>query len=223
MRLLVVEDQEKLALSLKKGLESIGYAVDILSSGERALDRIIHQHENYDCVLLDRMLPEIDGASICMQVRGKNINIPIIILTALDEVSDRVEGLDIGADDYITKPFSFIELASRIKAILRRPKTVVKELINLGNISIDVNNKTVKKNSRDILLTTKEFAILEYLMRNPNQVLTREQIMNHVWDYSFDSFSNVVDVHIKNLRKKLQNKNEKIFETIHGIGYKFIA
>jgi DNA-binding response OmpR family regulator len=221
MRILIIEDQEKLANSIKKGLENIGYAVDAVYDGASGLRRILATPTNFDLILLDVMLPEIDGITLCKKIRAENINIPVLMLTAKDTLEDKINGLDIGADDYLVKPFIFAELTARIRALLRRPQEVLEtELIGAG-IKLNTINHSVSKNNKDIKLTLKEFAILELLMRNQKQVLSRDKIIAHVWDFNYDTFSNIVDVHIKNLRKKLQNKNENIFETIHGIGYKF--
>jgi DNA-binding response OmpR family regulator len=223
MRILCVEDNIKLASNIKKGLEQDSYAVDTLHDGEIALLRIQGNSTFYDLVVLDSMLPTVSGPEILKTIRKNGITIPVLMLTALDDVENKVSALDAGADDYLAKPFEFAELKARIRALLRRPKDIVPSVISLSDITLDTNKREVKKLNKIIALTAKEFSILEYMMRNPGQVLTREQIMNHVWDYSFDSFSNVVDVHIKNLRKKLQKKNETIFETIHGLGYRFNA
>ena len=223
MRILCVEDNIKLANNIKKGLEQDSYAVDTLHDGEIALLRIQGNSAFYDLVILDSMLPTVSGPEILKKIRKDGIKIPVIMLTALSDVENKVLALDSGADDYLTKPFEFVELKARIRALLRRPTEIILSTISHAGITIDTTHHTVKLAGELVQVTTKEFSILEYMMRSPNQVLTREQIMNHVWDYSFDSFSNVVDVHIKNLRKKLQNKNEKIFETIHGLGYRFNA
>lgn len=223
MRILCVEDNIKLASNIKKGLEQDSYAVDTLHDGEIALLRIQGNSTFYDLVVLDSMLPTVSGPEIVKTIRKNGITIPVLMLTALDDVENKVSALDAGADDYLAKPFEFSELKARIRALLRRPKDIVPSVISLSDITLDTNKREVKKLNKIIALTAKEFSILEYMMRNPGRVLTREQIMNHVWDYSFDSFSNVVDVHIKNLRKKLQKKNETIFETIHGLGYRFNA
>ncbi len=222
MRILIIEDQEKLALSIKKGLEFNGYAVDTLFDGEQGLRRLEGNHMDYDLVVLDLMLPTIDGITICKNLRNQSIKIPILMLTAKDTLEDKVTGLNIGADDYLTKPFAFAELLARIGALTRRPvETNISPLIVVANISLNTATREVFKSKKAITLTTKEFAILEQFMRHPNEVLSREKIMNHVWDFAFGGVSNVVDVHIKNLRRKLQNKNEKLFETIHGVGYRF--
>ncbi len=223
MRILIIEDQEKLALSIKKGLEHHGYAVDTLYDGGQGLRRIENSHTEYDLVILDLMLPTIDGTIICKTVREKKIKLPIIMLTAKDTLMDKVDGLNGGADDYLVKPFEFAELVARVNAQLRRPIEIFIPEITIAGITLNTVTRTVTKNNKHIVLTTKEFAILEQFLRHPNEVLSRDKIMSHVWDFAFEGFSNVVDVHIKNLRKKLQNKNETLFETIHGVGYKLNA
>ncbi len=223
MRILVVEDQEKLAKSIKEGLEQHGYAVDIVLDGKQALSLLEYGYYNYDLVILDVMLPSVSGILICATLRSKNIVIPILMLTAKDTIDDRVDGLDAGADDYLVKPFDFKELVARIRALLRRPKETVHMELVVGDIVLNTVTRKVTKCGVEVPLTVKEYAILEYCMRHPNQVLTRDQIIAHVWDHAFDSFSNVIDVHIKNLRKKLQNNNETLLETIHGVGYQLKA
>ncbi len=227
MRILIIEDQEKLALSIKKGLEHHGYAVDALYDGGQGLRRIEHSHEDYDLVILDLMLPTTDGITICKTIRDKVIKIPVIMLTAKDTLANKVDGLNVGADDYLVKPFEFAELVARVHALLRRPVETFVPEITLRGISLNTVTRKVTKNQTDIELTTKEFAILEQFLRHPNEVLSRDKIMSHVWDFAFEGFSNVVDAHIKNLRKKLhsnnKSNNEEIFETIHGVGYRFNA
>lgn len=220
MKILVIEDEEKIANALKQGFEIESFAVDIVLNGRLGLNRIIGNHKDYDLIILDIMLPEIDGITICKEIRDQGIYTPVLMLTARDNVDNKIEGLDAGADDYLVKPFSFKELLARTRALLRRPKEAIPFKITCGNITLDTKSRTVIKSGNEIPLTLKEFSILEYMMRHPNQVLSRDNITNHIWDFAFDSYSNVVDVHIKNLRKKLQNKNEKIFTTIHGVGYK---
>jgi DNA-binding response OmpR family regulator len=223
MRILIAEDQEKLALSVKKGLEHNGYAVDVVHDGGQALRRMEHENKNYDLLILDIMLPTTDGITICKTLRQQKISTPILMLTAKDTVNDRVTGLDVGADDYLVKPFAFEELLARIRALLRRPtETVIVEL-NQNGITLNTVTRKVTRGNREIELTTKEFSILEQFLSHPNEVLTRDKIMSHVWDFAFEGFSNVVDSHIKNLRKKLQKKNETLFETVHGVGYRFKA
>jgi len=221
MKILVIEDNEKLAKSLKKGLEQEGHAADYLTDGEAGQRRLEVSAEDYDLVILDLMLPKRDGIAVCKNWRDQNIMTPVIMLTAKDADDDKIFGLDSGADDYLIKPFSFPELLARIRALLRRPKMTLPSELKIKDLVLNVSTRKVFRGQREVHLTLKEFAILEYLVRQPNQVLNREQIISHVWDFAFDSFSNLVDVHIKNLRKKLEKKNdEKILETIRGIGYR---
>lgn len=221
MRILIVEDQVKLAQSIKKGLENIGYAVDMAHDGAVGLRKIQANPENFDLIILDVMLPELDGLTLCKKIRSEHIMIPVLMLTARDTLDDKIHGLDVGADDYLVKPFEFDELTARMRALLRRPKAVLETELHGADIKLNTISHSVEKRGKSIKLTVKEFAILEYFLRNKNKVLNRYQIINHVWDFEYDTFSNIVDVHIKNLRKKLQSKNENIFETVHGIGYRF--
>ena len=220
MKILVVEDQVKLAKSIKEGLENHGYAVDIEHDGGKALRLLEYGYYNYDVAVLDIMLPTTDGITMCSTLRSKNIMIPILMLTAKDTLEDKLVGLDSGADDYLVKPFAFEELVARLRALLRRPKEVVGLELTVSDITLNSINHRVTKRGVQVPLTVKEFAIVEYFMMHTNQVLSRDQIINHVWDHAFDAFSNIIDVHIRNLRKKLQNKNETLFETIHGVGYR---
>lgn len=221
MRILIVEDEEKLAVSLKKGLEKEGYAVDYIMDGESGERRIVINHKDYDLVILDLMLPGKDGFQICRSVREQHITTPILVLTARDATDDKVAALDAGADDYLVKPFSFEELMARVRALLRRPEQALPNQLVVHDLILDTTTRKVTRKDKEINLTLKEFNLLEYLMRNADQVLTREQILDHLWDFAFDSFSNVVDVHIKNLRKKIDgNYNEKLLETIRGVGYR---
>ncbi|KKT28626.1 MAG: Two component transcriptional regulator, winged helix family [Candidatus Yanofskybacteria bacterium GW2011_GWA1_44_21] len=221
MRILIVEDEEKLAETLKRGLEKEGYAVDYLMDGEAGQRRIETNYKDYDLIILDLMLPKRNGFEVCKNVRQADIVTPILILTARDAVEDKVYALDEGADDYLVKPFSFQELLARIRALLRRPEQVLPVELNIKDLNLNSSTRRVTRLNREIPLTLKEFGLLEYLMRHPNQVLTREQILDHLWDFAFDSFSNVVDVHIKNLRKKVDGEyNEKLLETIRGVGYR---
>lgn len=223
MKILIVEDQEKLARSIKKGLEQKGYAVDTLHEGGAGMRRLEFNHQDYDLVILDVMLPGMSGIEIAKSAREKGITLPIIMLTAKDTLENKVEGLDAGADDYLVKPFAFEELIARLRALLRRPSEVVDSVMVVGKMTMDTTKRIVTKQGKEMLLSAKEFAILEQFMRHPNEILSREKIISHVWDFASDSFSNIVDAQIKNLRRKLQNKDEKLFETIHGVGYRFTA
>jgi DNA-binding response OmpR family regulator len=224
MRLLIIEDDEKLAQALKDSLEKNGYAVDLVNDGEAGEHRIQVSHKDYDAVILDLGLPRINGVDITRKVRAGKINIPILVLTGKDATNDKVMALDAGADDYLVKPFSLEELLARLRALLRRPEQTLATELNIAGIVLNTSTRKVYRNGKEIPLTLKEFSLLEYLMRHPNQVLNREQILDHIWDFAFDSFSNVVDVHIKNLRKKLDaGSKEKVLETIRGVGYRLRA
>ncbi|MHB1376299.1 MAG: response regulator transcription factor [Candidatus Humimicrobiaceae bacterium] len=220
MRLLLVEDNQKLSLYMKKGLENSSYSVDCIFDGESAEKQIVYGE--YDLIILDILLPKKDGISVCKNIREKNINTPVLMLTAKVETEDKILGLDSGADDYLSKPFDFNELLARIRALLRRPKEKKGEIISAGDISIDSSKHTIKKAGKVLDLTLKEYAVLEFLIRNNGIVISREQLLEHCWDLSFESFSNIVDVYIKRLRKKMSPDNyEKYIQTIRGIGYKF--
>lgn len=221
MKILIVEDNEKLAKSVKEGLEQEGFAADYLLDGESGENRLLLNSENYDLVILDIMLPKKDGISICRELREKNINLPILMLTAKDTLDDKILGLDTGADDYLVKPFAFRELVSRIRVLLRRPQEMLPQEIETDDLKLNTSTREVFRGGKRIYLTLKEFMVLEYLMRNRNRVITRDQLYDHAWDFASDSFSNTVDVHIKNLRKKVDNGyNKKLLETIKGVGYR---
>lgn len=221
MKILLVEDNQKLAEGLKKGLEQEAYTIDILFDGGAGERRILNRSEGYDLIILDIMLPGKNGLEVCAEIRKQNIMTPVLMLTAKDTTDDKIIGLDAGADDYLIKPFAFEELLARIRALLRRPKEIMPSQLSVGELSLNTGGKELKIGDRTIPLTLREFSILEYFLRNPNQVLTREQILAHVWEFEFDSFSNVVDVHIKNLRKKLGNTYGKSLQTLRGLGYRF--
>ena len=221
MRIFIIEDQEKLAKSIQKGLENLGYAVDIVFDGGAGLRRILATPNHFDLIILDIMLPDLDGMSLCKKIRSEHIMTPVLMLTAKDTLDNKIDGLDAGADDYLIKPFEFDELTARARALLRRPRQALETELSGAGITLDTIKHKAEKNGKEIKLTLKEFSILELLLRNKNQALSRDKIIAHVWNYNYDTFSNIVDVHIKNLRKKLQNKSENIFETIHGVGYRF--
>jgi len=221
MRILIIEDQENLAKLIKNGLEAEGFAADYVLDGKAGQTRLELLHEDYDLVLLDIMLPYKDGIQICKEARAKNITTPIIILTARDGKNEIIDGLNAGADDYVVKPFSFEVLLARIRAVLRRPAAVIPAELKLAKIKLNATTRKVYLDDEEIKLTLKEFSLLEYLMRHANQAVNREQITASLWDFAFDSFSNVVDVHINNLRKKLGDQRGEILETVRGIGYRF--
>lgn len=215
----MVEDEDKIAAFIKKGLEEEGYAVDVVGDGESALDYA--SSVDYDVIILDIMLPRRDGISVCQKLRERGCNAPILMLTARDAVDDRVRGLDAGADDYLVKPFAFRELVARIRALLRRPRDVISSQLQVGDLVLDTRTRVAQRGGRKIELTAREYALLEFLMRNKNQVLTRTQIAEHVWDYDFFSESNIVDVYIRYLRVKVDADFEpKLIQTVRGVGYK---
>jgi DNA-binding response OmpR family regulator len=220
MRILIIEDQENLAKLVKSGLEAEGFSVDCLFDGETGFRRISLNHQDYDLVILDWMLPKMNGDEICREARKNQIDVPILMLTARDGAKDVIAGLECGADDYLTKPFSFDILVARIRAILRRPKSALPLELTAGDVILNPASKKVFLNKKEIGLTLKEFVLLEYLMRSRGIVVTRDQILSNVWDFAFDSFANVVDVHITNLRKKMGDKEGKIIETVRGVGYR---
>ncbi len=221
MKILLVEDEIKLAESLKKGLRQEGHVIEHISNGLFAEQRISGSTGSYDLILLDITLPGKDGLEIASSLRKKGIATPILMLTARDTKEDIVRGLDQGADDYIVKPFSFEELLARMRALARRPKNAIPPELTTSDISMNMATRKVLLEGKELRLTRKEFTILEIFMRNPGQVITREDMLSKAWDFAFDSFSNVVDVHIKNLRKKLNTKkNHEILETIRGVGYR---
>lgn len=219
MKILVVEDNKKLAENLKQGLMQEGYAVDVLEDGLVAERRILINRDEYDLIVLDRMLPGKDGMLVCSNWRENGVVVPVLMLTALGTTEDKVVGLDAGADDYLAKPFAFKELLARIHALLRRPKQSFPDILNSRNISINTTSRLVTHKGKPISLTLKEFMVLEYLMRNEKKVVTRDELYSHAWDFADSSFSNTVDVHIKNLRKKIHD-NGKHIKTIRGVGYK---
>jgi len=221
MRILIVEDEEDLANALKKGLEKFGYAVDYLLDGEAGERRITLRHNDYDFIVLDLMLPRKSGLEVCRSLRSIGITTPILILTGRDNIHDKVSALDSGADDYLVKPFSFEELLARIRAIYRRPPEAFVDEIRIYDIVLNPATREVRRGEEKINLTLKEFEILHYLMRNPNKAIDREELFVHLWDFADNSLSNVIDVHIKNLRNKIDKDNdEKILETVRGVGYR---
>lgn len=219
MRILIIEDEKKLALMIKRGLINEGYNVECVFDGETG--EIAAETGNFDLILLDLMLPKKDGLEVCKYLRKKGLSTPVLMLTAKDSTANKITGLDYGADDYVVKPFSFEELVARIKALLRRPSIIVPEILQAGNLKLNTRTREVTHNKRVINLTKKEFSLLECFLRNPNQVLTREQILENLWGWDYEGFSNVVDAHIKNLRKKMDRYEKgSLIETIQGTGYR---
>lgn len=220
MRILVVEDQPKMSAFLQQGLSEVGYAVDIAESGGAA-ELLVAQAE-YDLVLLDIMLPDQSGVDTARRLRTDGFAGPILMVTALNTTKDKVRGLDAGADDYLTKPFAFDELLARVRALLRRQgaKGAQTSVLRYADLEMDLIQRKVRRQAIDIPLTTKEFALLEYLMRNPERPLSRVSIAEHVWDIHFDSESNVIDVYINLLRKKIDHPfSQRLIHTVVGIGY----
>ncbi len=222
MKILIIEDQLKLAKMLKDALEREGYAADYLTDGISAQKRIELHHSDYDVVVLDLMLPKRSGEEVCRNVRKQGIDIPIIILTAKDGMDDKVTLLDSGADDYLVKPFSLEELLARIRALVRRPNEVLPSELKVNSLRLNPNTKQAFHRDKELPLTLKEFRLLEYFMRRPNQAVEREELITNLWGFDYDSFSNVVDVHINNLRKKLKESglNSRVLESVRGVGYR---
>lgn len=222
MRILVVDDDRRLCNIVKRGLIEEAHTVDIACDGEEG--GYMAEVNPYDLIILDVMMPKKDGIEVCRELRSKNINVPIMMLTARDTVEDRVKGLDSGADDYVVKPFAFSELLARVRALLRREGALKSSEIALGELVLDTRTRELHKGKKVIELTTKEYTILEYLMRHPNIVVTRTMIEEHAWDYDFNSISNLVDVYIRRLRRKIDDgEKENIIQTIRGAGYRLRA
>ena len=218
MRILVVEDDPRLGPSLKRGLEKHHYAVDLATDGEDAA--LMATTTPYDLIVLDVLLPGLNGFEVCRQLRDRKRTTPILLLTALGEVDHRVVGLDTGADDYLTKPFAFRELEARIRALLRRESATKTVELRFMDITLDTGTHEARRGQRVIPLNHKEYALLEYLMRHPRQVLSREMIAEHVWDCEAEHLSNVIDVYIRYLRRKLcENREPDVIHTIRGAGY----
>jgi DNA-binding response OmpR family regulator len=222
MRVLVVEDEADIAQFISQGLDEAGYAVDLAQDGAAGLDYALVVA--YDLILLDIMLPKIDGLQLLEALRNQNIQIPVLLLTARDGIDDRIKGLDAGADDYLVKPFSFSELLARMRALLRRPPLQVDTALQVGSLVMDRVRREVRCANRLIELSPREFALLEYLLRCPGQVLTRTQIAEHVWNFDFPGDFKVIDVYIGYLRRKLEQSGDyPMIQTIRGVGYRLIA
>ena len=219
MRVLVVEDERRLAGIIKRGLIEEGYAVDIAFDGEDA--QFMAETTSYDVITLDIMLPKKDGISVCKDLRAKKINTPILMLTARDSVEDRVKGLDSGADDYLIKPFAFNELLARVRALLRRESLSKNPKIQVGDLLLDTLSREVWRGDRKIDLTTKEYSILEYFMSHPNMVITRTMLEENGWYYEYDNISNIIDVYIRRLRRKIDgDTDDSLIQTVRGAGYR---
>ncbi|HVP21340.1 MAG TPA: response regulator transcription factor [Anaerolineaceae bacterium] len=219
MRILLVEDNKRLNASLRQSLIEDGYAVDSAFDGQEGEE--LAGLTTYDVIILDIMLPIKDGLEVCRELRDKRINTPILMLTARDTVDDRIQGLDSGADDYLIKPFAMGELRARLRALLRRESSGKTGLLTVGDLVLDPATHAVARNGQGISLTAKEYGLLEYFMRNPERLISRQMVEDHVWDYDFVSGSNVVDVYIRRLRRKIDDPFEvKLFETVRGAGYR---
>jgi len=221
VKVLIVEDEHKIANLIKQGLEQERFVVDVAYDGTTGLDYA--SSEPYDTIILDRLLPGVDGLEICKTLREHGNHTPILMLTAKGQTADRVEGLNSGADDYLTKPFAFEELLARIKALARRPKATISNLLQVENLSLNIDTYEIRRGKDQITLSSKEFALLEYLMRHQNKTLTKEQIINHVWSYEANILPNTVEVFIGYLRNKIDRPfkdSKNLIHTVRGFGYK---
>jgi two-component system OmpR family response regulator len=219
MRILIVEDEARLAALLQRGLSEEGHGVDSTGSAEDALDWVAVAP--YDAIVLDVLLPGMDGLTLCRRLRAQGVQTPILLLTARDSIANRVAGLDAGADDYLIKPFAFAELTARLRALARRPPDTADPVLRVRHLRLDPASRRVWLGDEEIPLANKEFRILEYLMRHPGRVLTRAMIAEHIWDYDFPGVSNVIDVHLRQIRRKLRDPfPEGMIETVRGVGYR---
>lgn len=221
MRILVVEDEHKIANSIKQGLSQEAYAVDVMYDGIKGYD--FAASEDYDLIILDRMLPGMDGLEVCRKLRANNIHTPVLMLTARGQLAEKVEGLDTGADDYMTKPFAFTELLARVRALARRPKVTTGAILQIADLTLNPATFEVKRDKKIIALSNKEYSLLHYLMRHPNKIFTKEQIISHVWNYDADVLPNSVEVYVKHLRDKIDKPFQdmpNLIHTVRGFGYK---
>jgi two-component system copper resistance phosphate regulon response regulator CusR len=217
MRILVVEDEKRISDFLARGLESAGYTADVASTGASAIERA--HSIDYDLIILDLGLPDLDGLKVLEKIRNRKVSPPVLILSARDAVDDRVKGLEGGADDYLVKPFAFVELLARVRVLLRRGQPMP-ERLQVGDLALDCIRRRVSRSGENIELAPKEFSILEYMMRNRGRPLSRTMIVEHVWDMDYDGLTNIVDVYIRHLRSKIDDKYPfKMIQTIRGIGY----
>jgi heavy metal response regulator len=218
MRLLVIEDEQKVANFIKQGLEEEGYAVDHAADGASGLQMALEGL--HDVIVLDVMLPKLDGLSVLQQLRQEKVTTPVLLLTVRATIEDKVLGLDAGADDYLTKPFAFEEFVARVRALLRRRAETAPPILQVADLALDPARRVVSRDEKKIELTPREFTLLDYFMRNPGRVLTRTMIANRVWDYTFDSTTNVIDVYVNYLRKKIDTGHDtKLLHTVRGVGY----
>lgn len=220
MKILIIEDDSILAATLQESLRA-QYSVDTASTSQQGIQRL--RVLSYDLIILDLGLPDLSGTETCQQIRHMGVNTPILILTGQLETKDKVDALDSGADDYLTKPFSFEELSARIRALLRRMPVTAQTVLELDGLRLDPAARTVTRNGHEVNLRRKEFDLLEYFMRNPNRVLTREAILEHIWESGNDPFANTVNVHIKYLRDKIGAPYDSLLQTVHGVGYKLVS
>jgi DNA-binding response OmpR family regulator len=218
MQLLLVEDDPKLSRFIRHGLTEESFTVDVVATGEDALDRA--RATAYDLIILDIMLPRMDGFIVCEKLRSSGLDVPILMLSARGVVEDRVKGLETGADDYLSKPFAFSELNARVRALLRRQKPVTLRLLKVSDLTLDPVSRVVKRGEHRIELSAKEYALLEYLMRNAGQVLTRAMIAEHVWNFSWERLTNVIDVYVNHLRRKIEGPGRpRLIHAVRGVGY----
>ncbi|MEN9407128.1 MAG: two-component response regulator, YkoH [Candidatus Parcubacteria bacterium] len=221
MRILVIEDEHKIANAIKQGLMQESYAVDVSYDGTGGYDLAVS--EDYDVIILDRMLPGMEGAILCRRLRDEGKHTPILMLTAKGEIADRVEGLESGADDYLVKPFAFEELLARVRSLIRRPREILSPLLRVETLSLDTKTYTVRRNGVGIALSSKEYALLEYLMRHRGQIVPKKQLIDHVWDYDANILPNTVEVYIGYLRNKIEKPFPHLpplLQTVRGFGYK---
>jgi heavy metal response regulator len=218
MRLLVIEDETKLARFIQQGLQEEGYAVDVAADGETGLSMALERL--HDLIILDLQLPRMPGLRLLQELRQAGVTTPVLLLTVRATIEDKVLGLDAGADDYLTKPFAFRELVARVRALLRRGAEVAAPVLQVADLTLDPARRVVRRGDETIMLTPREFALLDYFMRNPGRVLTRTMIAEHVWDYTFDLTTNVIDVYVQYLRKKIDaERHPKLLHTVRGVGY----
>lgn len=223
MRILVIEDEQKLARAIKRALELQNYAVDLAFDGESGLDLAVGENA-YGVIISDVMLPKLSGFEVCQHLRQEKIQTPVLLLTAKGQVEDKVAGLDAGADDYLVKPFSFEELFARLRALVRRPPEQQESVLKIADLELDPIGLRVTRAGQEVQLSAREFALLEYLLRNKNQVLSKEKIVAHVWDYEADVLPSTVEVHIKHLRDKIDKSfKTKLIQTVRGFGYQLLA
>jgi len=223
MRVLVVEDERKVASFIRQGLEEEGHAVEVSGDGLDALDLAVAAPP-YDLIVLDVRLPRLDGFSVLRKLRAQRVSTPVLLLTARDAVADKVTGLDLGADDYLTKPFAFDEFLARVRALLRRGQTVAPPVLRVADLTLDPATREVRRGSRALTFTMREYALLEYFMRNAGRVLTRPMIAEHVWGLDFDSETNLIDVYVGYLRRKIDGEGDRrLLHTLRGAGYKLAA